>query len=185
MEKKITTPLTEDKVNTLKAGDSVLISGVIYTARDAAHKRLVELLDKGQELPIDVKDSIIYYVGPSPAKPSQVIGSAGPTTSYRMDSYTPTLLDIGLKGMIGKGLRSKEVVESMKKNKAVYFAAIGGAAALMGKSIKKADIVAYEDLGSEAIRRLEVEDLPVLVVIDAEGNNLYEMGQEEYLKSVK
>lgn len=185
MERKITTPLTEDKVNTLKAGDSVLISGVIYTARDAAHKRLVELLDKGEELPIDVKDSIIYYVGPSPAKPSQVIGSAGPTTSYRMDSYTPKLLDIGLKGMIGKGLRSKEVVESMKKNKAVYFAAIGGAAALMGKSIKKADIVAYEDLGSEAIRRLEVEDLPVLVVIDAEGNNLYEMGQEEYLKSVK
>ncbi|WP_411679072.1 Fe-S-containing hydro-lyase [Clostridium thailandense] len=185
MEKKITTPLTEEKVKELKAGDSVLISGVIYTARDAAHKRLVELLDKGEKLPIDVEDSIIYYVGPTPAKPGQPIGSAGPTTSYRMDSYAPRLLDIGLRGMIGKGLRSKEVIESMKKNKAVYFAAIGGAAALMGKSIKKAELVAYEDLGSEAIRRLEVEDLPVVVVIDSEGNNLYEMGQQQYLNSLK
>lgn len=185
MEKKITTPLTEEKVKGLKAGDSVLISGTIYTARDAAHKRLVELLDKGESLPIDVENSIIYYVGPTPAKPGQPIGSAGPTTSYRMDSYAPRLLDIGLKGMIGKGLRSKEVIESMKKNKAVYFAAIGGAAALMGKSIKKAELVAYEDLGSEAIRKLEVEDLPVVVVIDSEGNNLYEIGQQEYLNSVK
>ena len=185
MEKKITTPLTEEKVKELKAGDSVLISGVIYTARDAAHKRLVELLDKGEKLPIDVEDSIIYYVGPTPAKPGQPIGSAGPTTSYRMDSYAPRLLDIGLRGMIGKGLRSKEVIESMKKNKAVYFAAIGGAAALMGKSIKKAELVAYEDLGSEAIRRLEVEDLPVVVVIDSEGNNLYELGQQQYLNSLK
>lgn len=185
MDKRITTPLTEEKVKDLKAGDSVLISGIIYTARDAAHKRLVELLDKGEELPIDAKDSIIYYVGPTPAKPGQAIGSAGPTTSYRMDSYAPRLLDIGLKGMIGKGLRSKEVVDSMKKNKAVYFAAIGGAAALMGKSIKKADLVAYEDLGSEAIRRLEVEDLPVVVVIDSEGNNLYEQGQMNYLNSIK
>lgn len=185
MEKRITTPLTEEKVKELKAGDSVLISGVIYTARDAAHKRLVELLDKGEKLPIDVEDSIIYYVGPTPAKPGQPIGSAGPTTSYRMDSYAPRLLDIGLKGMIGKGLRSKEVIESMKKNKAVYFAAIGGAAALMGKSIKKSELVAYEDLGSEAIRRLEVEDLPVVVVIDSEGNNLYEMGQQQYLNSLK
>ncbi|MBV7276764.1 Fe-S-containing hydro-lyase [Clostridiaceae bacterium UIB06] len=185
MEKKITTPLTEEKVKELKAGDSVLISGVIYTARDAAHKRLVELLDKGEKLPIDVEDSIIYYVGPTPAKPGQPIGSAGPTTSYRMDSYAPRLLNIGLRGMIGKGLRSKEVIESMKKNKAVYFAAIGGAAALMGKSIKKAELVAYEDLGSEAIRRLEVEDLPVVVVIDSEGNNLYEMGQQQYLNSLK
>jgi fumarate hydratase subunit beta len=184
MEKRITTPLTEDKIKDLKAGDSVLVSGIIYTARDAAHKRLVDLLDKGEKLPIDVKDSIIYYVGPSPAKPGKVIGSAGPTTSYRMDPYAPRLLDIGLKGMIGKGLRSKDVIDSMKKNKAVYFAAIGGAAALMGKSIKKAEIVTYEDLGSEAVRRLEVEDLPLVVVIDSEGNNLYEMGQKEYLESV-
>lgn len=185
MDKRITTPLTEEKVKDLRAGDSVLISGTIYTARDAAHKRLVELLDKGETLPIDVKDTIIYYVGPSPAKPGKVIGSAGPTTSYRMDSYAPRLLDIGLKGMIGKGLRSEEVVDSMKKNKAVYFAAIGGAAALMGKSIKKAELVAYEDLGSEAIRKLEVEDLPVVVVIDSEGNNLYEQGQMNYLQSLK
>lgn len=185
MDRRITTPLTEEKVKELKAGDSVLISGIIYTARDAAHKRLVELLDKGEKLPVNVENSIIYYVGPTPAKLGQPIGSAGPTTSYRMDSYAPRLLEIGLKGMIGKGLRSKEVVESMKKNKAVYFAAIGGAAALMGKSIKSAEIVAYEDLGSEAIRRLEVEDLPVVVVIDSEGNNLYEMGQKEYLNSVK
>lgn len=185
MDKRITTPLTEEKVKDLKAGDSVLISGTIYTARDAAHKRLVDLLDKGESLPIDMKDAIIYYVGPSPAKPGQVIGSAGPTTSYRMDSYAPRLLDIGLKGMIGKGIRSEEVVNSMKKNKAVYFAAIGGAAALMGKSIKKADLVAYEDLGSEAIRKLEVEDLPVVVVIDSEGNNLYEQGQMNYIQSLK
>lgn len=185
MDKRITTPLTEDKVKYLKAGDSVLISGIIYTARDAAHKRLVELLDKGENLPIDIKNSIIYYVGPSPAKPGQVIGSAGPTTSYRMDSYTPKLLDMGLKGMIGKGSRSKEVVDSMKKNKAVYFAAIGGAAALMGKSIKKAELVAYEDLESEAIRRLYVEDLPVVVVIDSEGNNLYDIGQQQYWDSLK
>ncbi|MBC2579617.1 Fe-S-containing hydro-lyase [Clostridium sp. DJ247] len=185
MDKRITTPLTSDKVKDLRAGDSVLISGIIYTARDAAHKRLVELLDKGESLPIDVKDSIIYYVGPSPAKPGQPIGSAGPTTSYRMDSYAPSLLDIGLKGMIGKGSRSKEVVESMKKNNAVYFAAIGGAAALMGKSIKTSELIAYEDLGSEAIRKLEVEDLPVVVVIDSQGNNLYELGQSAYLNSIK
>ncbi|ADK17083.1 MULTISPECIES: Fe-S-containing hydro-lyase [Clostridium] len=184
MEKKITTPLTEEKVKTLKAGDSVLISGTIYTARDAAHKRLVELLDEGKSLPINVKDEIIYYAGPSPAKPGHVIGSAGPTSSYRMDPFAPRLLDIGLKGMIGKGLRSKEVIESMKKNKAVYFAAIGGAAALVAKSIKKAEVVAYEDLDSEAIRKLEVKDLPVIVVIDSEGNNLYESGRKEYLDSV-
>lgn len=182
MEKRITTPLTAEKVKGLKAGDSVLISGTIYTARDAAHKRLVELLDKGEKLPIDVENAIIYYVGPTPAKPGHALGSAGPTTSYRMDSYAPRLLDEGLKGMIGKGLRSKEVVESMKKNTAVYFAAIGGAAALIGKSVKKAELVAYEDLGSEAIRKLEVEDLPVVVVIDYEGNNLYEIGQSEYLR---
>jgi fumarate hydratase subunit beta len=185
MEKRITTPLTEEKVKDLKAGDSVLLSGVIYTGRDAAHKRLAELLEKGEELPIDVKDAVIYYVGPTPAKEGMVIGSAGPTTSYRMDAYTPALLDHGLKGMIGKGLRNSEVVESMKKNKAVYFGAIGGAAALIGKCVKNAEIVTYEDLGAEAIRRLEVEDLPIVVVIDSEGNNLYEVGREAYLNSKK
>ncbi|BDR73860.1 hydro-lyase, Fe-S type, tartrate/fumarate subfamily, beta region [Clostridium tetani] len=185
MEKKITTPLTAEKVKGLKAGDSVLISGVIYTSRDAGHKRLVDLLDKGEELPVDLKDQIIYYVGPTPAKPGNAIGSAGPTTSYRMDPYAPRLLDIGLKGMIGKGLRSQEVIDAIKRNTGVYFAAIGGAAALMGKSVKKAKIVCYEDLGAEALRRLEVEDLPVVVVIDSEGNNLYEIGQKNYLDSLK
>lgn len=185
MKKKITTPLTEEKVKELKAGDSVLITGTIYTARDAAHKRLVELLDKGEKLPIDVKDAVIYYVGPTPAKPGEAIGSAGPTTSYRMDPYAPRLLDIGLKGMIGKGLRSQEVIDSIKKNKAVYFAAIGGAAALIGKSVTKSELVTYEDLGAEAIRKLEVVDLPVVVVIDSEGNNLYEIGQKQYLDRLK
>lgn len=185
MEIKITTPLTEEKVKGLKAGDTVLLSGVIYTGRDAAHKRLIELLNKGENLPIDIKDSVIYYVGPTPAKEGQPIGSAGPTTSYRMDDYTPALLDQGLRGMIGKGLRSEKVIESMKKNKAVYFGAIGGAAALIGKCVKKAEIIAYEDLGAEAIRRLEIEDMPVVVVIDCEGNNLYEQGQRAYLETVK
>lgn len=185
MDIRITTPLTAEKVKNLKAGDSVLLSGVIYTSRDAGHKRLVELLDKGEKLPVDLKDQIIYYVGPTPAKPGQPIGSAGPTTSYRMDPYAPRLLDIGLKGMIGKGLRSQEVIDAIKRNTGVYFAAIGGAAALMGKSVKKAEIVAYEDLGAEALRRLEVEDLPVVVVIDSEGNNLYEIGQQAYLNSLK
>lgn len=185
MEKRISTPLTEEKVKDLKAGDTVLITGTIYTARDAAHKRLVELLDKGEELPLDVKDAIIYYVGPSPAKPGMALGSAGPTTSYRMDPYAPQLIDKGLRGMIGKGLRGEEVVEAIVRNKAVYFAAIGGAAALIGKSVKEAELVAYEDLGAEAIRKLEVVDLPVVVVIDSEGNNLYEIGQKQYLDSVK
>ena len=185
MEKRITTPLTKDVIDDLKAGDSVLLSGVIYTARDAAHKRLVDLMDKGEELPMDVKDSVIYYVGPTPAKPGMALGSAGPTTSYRMDAYAPKLLDKGLKGMIGKGLRNQEVVDSMIKNGAVYFAAIGGAGALIGKCVKKAEIVAYEDLGSEAIRRLEVEDLPIVVVIDSKGNNLYQQGQNAYLESIK
>lgn len=184
MDKIITTPLTEEKVLSLKAGDSVLITGTIYTARDAAHKRLIELLDKGENLPIDIKDSIIYYVGPSPAKPAHAIGSAGPTSSYRMDSYTPRLLDLGLKGMIGKGLRSLEVIESMKKNKAVYFGAIGGAATYIAKCIKKSELIAYEDLGSEAIRKLEVENFPAVVVIDCHGNNLYEIGQKNYLDSI-
>ena len=185
MEKKITMPLTAEVTKELHCGDNVLISGLIYTGRDAAHKRLVELLEEGKELPIDVKDAIIYYVGPAPAKPGQVIGSAGPTTSYRMDAYAPALLDIGLKGMIGKGKRSPEVVESMKKNGAVYFGAIGGAGALLAKCIKKAEVVAYEDLGAEAIRRLEVENLPAVVIIDSEGNNLYEQGREQSLAREK
>lgn len=181
MAKRITTPLTAEKTKDLKAGDDVLISGVIYTGRDAAHKRLVELVNEGKQLPVDLKDAIIYYVGPAPAKPGQAIGSAGPTTSYRMDAYAPTLLDLGLKGMIGKGKRSDEVIDAMKRNDAVYFGAIGGAGALLSKCIKKAEIVCYEDLGAEAIRRLEVEDLPVVVVIDKDGNNLYEEGRKSYL----
>lgn len=185
MEKRIITPLTEEKVMGLKAGDSILLSGTIYSARDAAHKRLIDLINEGKELPFDIKGEIIYYVGPSPAKPGQVIGSAGPTTSYRMDSYTPTLLDLGLKGMIGKGARSEEVINSIKINKSIYFGAIGGAAALIGKSITNSEIIAYEDLGAEAIRKMEVKDLPLVVVIDAEGKNLYEIGQEAYLKTIK
>ena len=185
MEKHITTPLTAEKTRELRAGDSVLISGVIYTGRDAAHKRLVELINEGKELPVDLRDQIIYYVGPAPAMPGQAIGSAGPTTSYRMDAYAPALLDLGLKGMIGKGKRSKEVVESMIKNEAVYFGAIGGAGALLSKCIKKAEVVCYEDLGAEAIRRLEVENLPATVIIDSLGNNLYQLGREQYLSMEK
>ncbi len=185
MEKHITTPLTAEKTKELRAGDNVLISGVIYTGRDAAHKRLVELVQEGKELPVDLRDQIIYYVGPAPAKPGQAIGSAGPTTSYRMDAYAPTLLDLGLKGMIGKGKRSDEVVASMMKNEAVYFGAIGGAGALLSKCIKKAEVVCYEDLGAEAIRRLEVENLPATVIIDSLGNNLYELGRQQYLSMEK
>ncbi|MCR1934477.1 Fe-S-containing hydro-lyase [Clostridium tepidum] len=185
MKIKINTPLTEDKIKDLKAGDIVLITGVIYTARDAAHKRLVDSLEKGKDLPFQVENSIIYYVGPTPAKPGREIGAAGPTTSYRMDTYTPKLLNLGLKGMIGKGKRSKKVIESIVKNKAVYFGAIGGAAALISKSIKKSEIIAYKDLDSEAIRKLEVEDLPVTVIIDSKGNNLYESGMNNYLKSLQ
>ena len=185
MTKKIQTPLTREDVRTLKAGDSCLITGVIYTARDAAHKRLCELLDKGQPLPVDMENAIIYFVGPTPAKPGQAIGSAGPTTSYRMDAYSPTLIALGQTGMIGKGKRGPEVIEAMKKHGAVYFGATGGCGALLSKCIKKAEIVAYEDLGAEAIRRLEVEDFPVTVIIDSEGNNLYETGRAEYLRSVE
>lgn len=179
----ITTPLTQDKVKNLKAGDSCLISGVIYTARDAAHKRLCELVAEGKELPFDVKDAVIYFVGPTPAKPGQAIGSAGPTTSYRMDAYSPILIAQGQTGMIGKGKRGPEVIEAMKKHGAIYFGAIGGCGALLSKCIKKSEIVAYEDLGAEAIRRLEVEDFPVIVIIDAEGNNLYETGKAAYLST--
>ena len=181
----IKAPLTREEARKLKAGDSCLFSGVIYTARDAAHKRLCELVAKGEELPIDVKDCVIYFVGPTPAKPGQAIGSAGPTTSYRMDAYSPTLIGLGQTGMIGKGKRGPEVVAAMKEHGAVYFGAIGGCGALLAKCIKKAEVVAYEDLGAEAIRRLEVEDFPVTVIIDAEGNNLYESGKQAYLASLE
>ena len=184
MTKKIQTPLTREDVRTLKAGESCLITGVIYTARDAAHKRLCELLDKGQPLPVDMENAIIYFVGPTPAKPGQAIGSAGPTTSYRMDAYSPALIAAGQTGMIGKGKRGPEVVAAMKEHGAVYFGAIGGCGALLSKCIKKAEIVAYEDLGAEAIRRLEVVDFPVVVILDSEGNNLYETGRQEYLNTL-
>ena len=180
----ITTPLTREKVRTLKSGDSVLITGVIYTARDAAHKRLCELVAQGKELPMDVKDSIIYFVGPTPARPGEAIGSAGPTTSYRMDAYSPTMIAQGQTGMIGKGKRSPEVIAAMKECGAVYFGAIGGCGALLSRCIKKAEIIAYEDLGAEAIRRLEVENFPVVVIIDSEGNNLYETGKTNYLATL-
>lgn len=183
VDKKINTPLTYEKIKDLKAGDRVLLTGSIYTARDAAHKRLVDLLDAKLELPISIKDETIYYVGPTPAKEGNVIGSAGPTTSYRMDAYSPKLLDLGLKAMIGKGARNEEVINSIIKNKAIYFGAIGGAAALISKSITKSEIIAYEDLGAEAIRRMEIKDMPLIVIIDTEGNNLYKQGQEEYLRS--
>ncbi|MCK4847052.1 MAG: Fe-S-containing hydro-lyase [Deltaproteobacteria bacterium] len=177
---RLTAPLTDKDIEGLRAGDRVLITGVIYTARDSAHKRLIELLDKGEDLPFDIKGQIIYYVGPTPAKPGEVIGSAGPTTSGRMDAYTPRLLDIGLKGIVGKGQRSPEVIDSLQNNKAVYMAAVGGAAALIKRSIKKAEIIAYEDLGPEAIRRLEVEDFPAIVVNDSVGADLFREGVEKY-----
>lgn len=183
MDKYINAPMTKEVAETLKAGDYVYITGTIYTARDAAHKRMYEAKLNGETLPINLQDNIIYYLGPTPAKPGQAIGSAGPTTASRMDKYAPSLLDEGQTGMIGKGKRSDAVIESMKKNKAVYFAAIGGAGALLSKCIKKSEIVAYEDLGTEAIRKLEVENLPVIVVIDSKGNNLYQTAVEEYLKS--
>ncbi|MDU5107403.1 Fe-S-containing hydro-lyase [Clostridium sp.] len=184
MEVKLSTPLTYEKIKDLRAGDSILLSGTIYTARDAAHKRLIDLLDKNLELPININNETIYYVGPTPAKEGQVIGSAGPTTSYRMDSYSPRLLDLGLKAMIGKGERNEEVVNSIIKNKAIYLGAIGGAAALISKSITKSEIIAYEDLDAEAIRKMEIKDMPLIVIIDTEGNNLYKLGQEQYLKTV-
>ncbi len=178
--KKITTPLTEEVLKDLKAGDNVLISGIIYTGRDAAHKRLVDLVEKGEELPFDINGQIIYYVGPTPPKPGQVIGSAGPTTSYRMDKYAPILIEKGLKGMIGKGTRGQEVIDAMVKYHAVYFAAIGGAGALIAKCIKEAEVIAYEDLGPEAIRKLVVENFPVVVVNDIYGNDLYKLGRKKF-----
>ena len=185
MSRKIHTPLTREDARTLRAGESCLLSGVIYTARDAAHKRLCERLDRGEELPMDIRDAVIYFVGPTPAKPGQAIGSAGPTTSYRMDAYSPKLIRAGLTGMIGKGKRGDEVVAAMKECGAVYFGAIGGCGALLSRCIRKAEVIAYDDLGAEAVRRLEVEDFPVVVVIDSEGNNLYQTGREAYLESVK
>lgn len=180
MDKYITTPLTEEKVISLSAGDYVYISGTIYTARDAAHKRMFESLNENKNLPIDLENIIIYYMGPSPAREGNPIGSAGPTTASRMDKYTPKLLDMGLKGMIGKGKRSKEVIDSIIRKKAVYFAAVGGAGALLAGKIKKSTVLAYDELGTEAIRKLEVENFPVIVVIDYKGNNLYETATKDY-----
>lgn len=176
----LNTPLKDEDVKKLKAGDSVKLNGVIYTARDAAHARLVKLIEEGKELPFDLEGQVIYYVGPSPAKPGKVIGSAGPTTSYRMDSFAPILLKYGLKGMIGKGQRNEEVKKAICEYNGVYFGAVGGAAALIAQSIKKSEIIAYEDLGTEAIRRMEVENFPVIVVNDPSGEDLYKLGKEKY-----
>ena len=182
MEKYIKAPLEKEIVKTLRAGDYVYITGTIYTARDAAHKRMDETLREGKELPVPLKDGIVYYMGPSPAREGRVIGSAGPTTARRMDKYTPKLLDLGLSGMIGKGKRSKEVIDAIIRNQSVYFAAVGGAGALLSKCIQESEVVAYDDLGTEAIRRLTVKNFPVIVVIDCEGNNLYETAIEQYKK---
>ena len=184
MEIKVTSPLSPEDARKLRCGDSCLISGVIYTARDAAHKRLCQLLAEGKELPFDIKNAVIYYVGPTPEHDGRPIGSAGPTTSYRMDAYSPALIAAGETGMIGKGRRGPEVVAAMREHGAVYFGAIGGAGALLSHCVKEAEVVAYEDLGAEAVRRLVVENLPVTVVIDSEGNDLYERGRKEYLESV-
>ncbi len=180
MEKKITLPLKDEDIKNLKAGDSVLLSGTMITGRDAAHKRLFELLEQGEELPVDIKGETIYYVGPAPAKPPYAVGPAGPTSSYRMDKYAPALMDKGLKGMIGKGARSKPVVDAIVRNGGVYFAAIGGAAALIAKSIVEEELLCYEDLGTEAVRRYTVEDFPCIVVIDSMGNNIYETEPPKY-----
>ena len=180
MDRHITAPINKETARSLHAGDYVYITGTMYTARDAAHKRMYEILQKGGELPVDWKDQMIYYMGPSPAREGNVIGSAGPTTASRMDRYTPRLLDMGLCGMIGKGKRSLEVIEAMIRNGAVYFAAIGGAGALLSKTIVKAELIAYDDLGTEAIRKLTVKDFPAIVVIDTKGNNLYDIAQKEF-----
>jgi len=176
----LTPPLSDEDVAGLRAGDRVLITGTMLTGRDSAHKRLVDLIEKGEELPVDLKGQIIYFVGPTPTRPGEAIGSAGPTTSYRMDAYSPILIEKGLKGMIGKGSRSREVIDAMGMHKAVYFAAVGGAAALISRRIVSSEILAYEDLGPEAIRRLQVKDFPVIVVNDTQGNDLYEQGVKEY-----
>ncbi len=184
-EKRITLPLTEEIAKSLHAGDNVLLTGTIYTSRDAGHKRMCEALARGEEIPFDPKDATIYYVGPTPAKPGHVIGSAGPTTSGRMDAYAPTMMSVGARGMIGKGARLPEVVDAMKKYSGIYFGAIGGAGALLSKCIKECELIAFEDLGAEALRKLYVEDMPLVVIIDSEGNNLYEDGRKAYLESVK
>jgi len=180
MDKHITAPISDETAKSLKAGDYVYITGTIYTARDAAHKRMQEAIDKNEELPMEMKNNVIYYMGPSPAREGRPIGSAGPTTASRMDKYAPNLLDRGLKGMIGKGKRSKEVVDAIIRNGAVYLAAVGGAGALLSKSITDSEMVAYDDLGTEAIRKLAVKDFPAIVVIDCEGNNLYETAIKEF-----
>ncbi len=184
MDKYITAPITREVAVTLRAGDYVYITGTIYTARDAAHKRMAEALASGEKLPIDMKDACIYYMGPSPAREGRPIGSAGPTTASRMDKYAPDLLDMGMTAMIGKGKRSEAVIDAIKRNGAVYFAAVGGAGAILSQRIKRAEVVAYDDLGTEAIRKLEVENFPVIVVIDSEGNNLYETAIQEYCKEM-
>ena len=185
MDKHITTPITEEKTKDLRSGDYVYITGTIYVARDAAHKRMIEALDRGEQLPIDIKDATIYYMGPSPAREGRPIGSAGPTTASRMDKYAPTLLDLGQKAMIGKGKRTKEVIDAIVRNHAVYFAAIGGAGALLSKCITKSEVICYDDLGAEAIRKIEIKDFPVIVVIDSQGNNLYETAIKEFASFIE
>lgn len=182
MDKYITVPLTSEDAAELCAGDYVYLTGTIYTARDAAHKRMQEALEAGEALPMELKNNVIYYMGPSPAREGRAIGSAGPTTASRMDKYTPALLDLGLKGMIGKGKRSQEVMEAIVRNGAVYFAAVGGAGALLSRSVTSSEVVAFDDLGTEAIRRLEVNNFPVIVVIDSRGNNLYETAAAKYCR---
>lgn len=184
MQKKISLPLTDDVIKGLKTGDSVLLTGIMYVARDAAHRRMVEALDRGEKLPFEISGQTIYYMGPSPAPPGKVIGSAGPTTSGRMDSYAPRLIEQGLKGMVGKGMRSQSVKEAIVKFKAVYFGAIGGAGAVISRSIRKSEVIAYDDLGAEAVRRIEVEDFPAIVVNDIYGADLYEDGKAAYRKAV-
>ena len=185
MARNIKTPLSEDIIKSLHCGESITMTGYIYTARDAAHKRLCNLIESGKELPFDIRDQVIFFAGPAPAKPGKPIGSVGPTTSYRMDAYSPLLLKNGLSGMIGKGSRSNGVIDAMKENTAVYFCAIGGCAALLAKCVKSSEIVCYEDLGTEAVRKLYVEDLPLIVAIDCFGNNIYTEGKADYLKTAK
>ena len=185
MERHLQAPISKEELKTLKSGDYVYITGTIYTARDAAHKRMYETLQNQENLPIDIQDQIIYYMGPSPAREGRPIGSAGPTTASRMDKYTPQLLDLGMGAMIGKGKRTQDVIDAVIRNGAVYFAAVGGAGALLSKCIKRSEVVAYDDLGAEAIRRLEIENFPVIVVIDKDGNNLYETAIEKYRKRIE
>ncbi len=182
MNKYVNIPLTKEAAASLRAGDFVYLTGIVYTARDAAHKRMYEALEKGEQLPFDLQDNVIYYMGPSPARPGRVIGSAGPTTAARMDKYAPKLLDLGIRGMIGKGKRSQAVREAVVRNGAVYFAAVGGAGALLSRSIVSSEIIAYDDLGTEAVRRLEVKDFPAIVVMDAEGSDLYETAVKQYCR---